>query len=261
MIFLLAGTSDARQLGVKLREAGFALIASVVTDSAAQEWNKLQIPVHVGRLTSRAMSQFFQENKITAVVDASHPFAEEASKNAVEGARQCKLPYLRYERESLRPVHPAILYVNSYEEAAEAAAKESGTVFLTMGSKTLPMFAAKLLPLTHIRMVIRMLPRKDNMEICEELKIPQKDIVAMQGPFSKEFNRALFTLYETNVMITKESGSVGSFAEKVSAALDLGMKVIVIKRPQINYGTVYETFQPLIEHLHSLIQKGEGQSD
>ncbi len=257
MILLFAGTGDARELGLKLKDEGFSVLVSVVTDSAAEEWRKYDIPVHIGRLSNQEMGEFFQEHQIAAVVDASHPFAEEVSKNAVKNARRFQIPYLRYERKSLRPQHPLIHYVNSYEEAAEMAAEVIGTVFLTTGSKTLPLFAERLLPLPGIRMVIRLLPRKDNLELCEQLKIPQKNIVAVQGPFSKEFNRELFSLFETKMMITKESGDAGSFTEKVSAALELGIKVVVIKRPQIEYGNVHETFPPLIQHLHALAGKGE----
>ena len=94
---------------------------------------------------------------------------------------------------------------------------------LTTGSKTLKIFADHLIGLPDTRLIARMLPRQDNMEKCEELGIEQKNIVAMQGPFSKELNKALYNHYKVTLMITKESGKVGAVDEKLEAALEMGI--------------------------------------
>ena len=99
--------------------------------------------------------------------------------------------------------------VPDYEEAAKLAATKRGVIMLTTGSKTLEIFAKELVGLENTRLIARMLPRIDNMEKCAELGIEQKNIVAMQGPFSKELNKALYKQYGVTLMITKESGKVG----------------------------------------------------
>lgn len=256
MILLIAGTSDARDLGLQIKARGFSQIATVVSPNAAKEWHDAEISVRVGRLTAEKMKDIIAQNQITTIVDASHPFAEEASINAIAAAKHCGIPYIRFERESVRINNPSISYVDSYQEAAELAARKKGVVFLTTGSKTLPVFADKLLPLPDVRMIIRLLPQKENLETCERLHIPQKNIVAMQGPFTKEFNKALFALYKTTVMITKESGKVGSLEEKLTAALELGIDTIIIKRPTVDYGTVYWTFEDVIHHLKGVEREG-----
>jgi len=123
---------------------------------------------------------------------------------------------------------------------------------LTTGSKTLQVFTEKLLPLSDVRLVARMLPRLDNMEKCQQLGFPQKNIIAIQGPFTKEFDRALYKQYGVTVMVTKESGKVGSVDEKVEAAKELGLDIIMIGRPKIEYGTVYSTFE---EVVHALVNQ------
>ena len=65
--------------------------------------------------------------------------------------------------------------------------------------------------------------------------------MAMQGPFSREMNEALYRHFGTTLMITKESGDVGAVDEKVQAALQMGIEVIVIGRPKIEYGTSFST--------------------
>ncbi|MGG1401236.1 precorrin-6A reductase [Bacillus salipaludis] len=253
MILVLAGTSDARALALEIMKEGYGLLATVVTDNAAHELGESGISVHTGRLTDNEMVSLIESKGIQAVVDASHPFAEEASQNAISAAKQAGVPYIRYERESQTFHYEKMTVVESYHEAAEIAASKKGVVMLTTGSKTLQIFTEKLLGKPDIRLIARMLPRVDNMEKCEQLGLPQKNIVAIQGPFTKEFDQALYKQYGITLMITKESGKVGSVDEKVEAAKDLGIEVIMIGRPKINYGTVYSNFSDVIQELHKKI--------
>ncbi|XZF77619.1 precorrin-6A reductase [Bacillus sp. AL-1R] len=253
MIFVLAGTSDARALALEIKKEGFDLLASVVTENAAVELREVGICVQVGRLTDADMVGLIATKGIQAVVDASHPFAEEASKNAIKAAETVKITYIRYERESQKFQYDKMKVVESYEEAADLASTNKGVVMLTTGSKTLQIFTEKLLGNPDIRLIARMLPRIDNMEKCEQLGLPQKNIIAMQGPFSKEFDKALYKQYGVTLMVTKESGKVGSVDEKVEAAKELGIKVILIGRPKLNYGTVYANFIDVIAELNKKI--------
>jgi len=248
-ILQLAGTSDARQLAIELTNNGFEVITTVVTNNAAKELQRAGLNVIVGRLTDLDFYQLIKKFQIHVVVDGSHPFAEEASKNAIKGAELANVTYIRFERPTKTFKKDLIIEVESYETAADLAAKKQGNIMLTTGSKTLEIFTSKLLNMPKTRVIARMLPRKDNMEKCEQLSLPQKDIVAIQGPFSKEFNKALFRQFDITLMITKESGNAGSVDEKIEAANELGIETIVIKRPKVNYGTSYSTIYEVIEHL------------
>ncbi|CAM5795701.1 MULTISPECIES: precorrin-6A reductase [Brevibacillus] len=254
MILVLAGTSDARELALLIKETGYDLLATVVTDNAAKSIEEAGLPVQVGRLTSADIEALIREKGFQAVVDASHPYAEEASKNAMAGAEAAGVPYIRYERESAQsPGHEKIIFAEDYVQAAEIAAEKRGVIMLTTGSKTLKIFSDRLLGLPDTTLVARMLPRTDNMQKCEELGIEQKNIVAMQGPFSKELNKALYDHYKVTLMITKESGKVGAFDEKVEAALEMGIETIVIARPKIDYGTKFSDFAGVIGQLKQLL--------
>lgn len=254
MILVLAGTSDARELALLIKETGYDLLATVVTDNAAKSIEEAGLPAQVGRLTSADIEALIREKGFQAVVDASHPYAEEASKNAMAGAEAAGVPYIRYERESAQsPGHEKIIFAEDYVQAAEIAAEKRGVIMLTTGSKTLKIFSDKLLGLPDTTLVARMLPRTDNMQKCEELGIEQKNIVAMQGPFSKELNKALYDHYKVTLMITKESGKVGAFDEKVEAALEMGIETIVIARPKIDYGTKFSDFAGVIGQLKQLL--------
>lgn len=259
MILFLAGTSDARELAVEIKRAGFDLVATVVTDSAASSLVDADIQVRIGRMTAEQMALFILMEKCSLVVDASHPFAEEASKNAMAAAKSAGIPYIRYERENQQYHHELVTVVKNYEEAALLAAKKRGVIMLTTGSKTLGIFTKHLLGLPDTRLIARMLPRLDNMEKCEALGVAQRDIVAMQGPFSKELNEALFRQFRVTLMITKESGKVGAVDEKLEAALACGIKVILIARPGLDYGDMYSDFSRVIARIRDVLE-GTGKS-
>lgn len=256
MILFLAGTSDAKELALLLYKEGYELIASVVTENAANELKQVQIPVRVGRMNEEMFERYVIEQRIEVMIDASHPFAEELSRTAMKVAKKVSIPYIRYERESKSYEHRLVTYVNHYEEAAELAAQKKGVIFLTTGSKTLQIFTEQLLNLPNTRLIARMLPRKDNMEKCEALGLPQKNIVAIQGPFTKEFNKALFKQYGVTLMITKESGKEGAVDEKLEAALELNIETIMIKRPKMKYETMFHTFEDVLNHVRTLRKKG-----
>ncbi|MDX8362769.1 precorrin-6A reductase [Cytobacillus sp. IB215316] len=252
MILCLAGTSDARELAISMKNDGYSLLTTVVTDSAAIELRKAGLPIKVGRLSAEEMVEVIQQQNIETIVDASHPFAEEASRNAIQAARAANIPYIRYERQPELVKREEVISVESYEQAAEVAASKGGVIMLTTGSKTLQVFSQKLLNLPNTRLIARMLPRKDNMEKCEQLGIPQKNIVAIQGPFTKEFDIALYKQYGVTLMITKESGKVGSVDEKLAAAAELDIETIVIKRPSIEYGLTFSSFDEVLRQLKEM---------
>lgn len=259
MILALCGTSDARELAALIQSNGFRLLASVVTSPAADSLRKAGIPVRTGRLDRYGMAELVRRERIRAIVDASHPFAEEAHSNAMAAARETGISYIRYERASREyGCDSKLTIVSSYEEAAAEAKRRKGSVMLTTGSKTLHLFASKLLGDPEIRLTVRTLPRQDCIEKAEELGIGQRNVIAMQGPFSRELNEALYRQYGTTVMITKESGAPGSVDEKVDAALELGIHVIMISRPNIDFGTVFSNYEDVIRELEAAIHLKKG---
>lgn len=259
MIFCMAGTSDARDLCVMLSQQGFPIIASVVTEHAAENLKSESIRTHVGRLDLDNMCQMLQNMGAKVLVDASHPFAEVAHNTAMAAAHAYHIPYVRYERPMKDYTNmPNVTIVDSYEEAARRASHHQGSVMLTTGSKTLSIFTDVIHGKPDIRLVVRLVPWVENIEKCNALGIDQTDIVAIQGPFSREFNRELFRHYQTSLMITKESGGPGSVDEKIEAAVDLGIEIIVISRPKISYPDTCTTFADVIKKIEAFLEEPNG---
>jgi len=175
-------------------------------------------------------AEWLQKIKAQAVVDSRHPFARD---NGAELARECEklgILYLALGREetSIRP--GGLLFATySMEEAAAKAASLGKTIFLTTGSHGLEHFTA-LLKNHGIRLVVRVLPEHRVIKKCQDMNIKPKDIVAMQGPFSKQINKALFKMYRASVVVTKDSGQAGGTDTKIEAALSLKIPVVLVKR-------------------------------
>ena len=122
-----------------------------------------------------------------------------------------------------------ICFAEDAEDAARIAAQMGGRVLLTTGSKDLGIYGELLNP---EQLYPRVLPLISSIESCEAAGIPHRNIIAVQGPFSEELNKAVIREYEIDVMITKDSGAAGGFPEKISAAKDCQIPVIVITRPE-----------------------------
>ena len=155
-------------------------------------------------------------------------------------AKEADIPYIRYERaETPLPDYDKLHRTQSEAEAAEVAGKLAGTlnkkVYLTTGSKTLPIFK-KATALAEMEVWTRVLPTSEVLRECEELGFTPKYVVAVQGPFSYAMNHAMFKDTEADVVVMKNSGLVGGSDTKFEAAMDLGLHIVVIDRPEPSKG-------------------------
>jgi precorrin-6A/cobalt-precorrin-6A reductase len=230
MILVLAGTSEGRKAAAALEKEGLPVIASTATDYGGELLRR----DFKGEITSRrldlgAMLELIVSKSITRLVDATHPYATEVTATAIEACRLSGISYERVERTASDPESlTGVIEAGSIEEAATLAASYSGNIFLTTGSSKLEEYTSIIDPW---RLVVRILPVIASLEKCLSLNIPPANIIAMQGPFDEETNRALFKRYKAEVVVTKESGSTGGTAEKIKAAQVLGLPVILINRP------------------------------
>ncbi|WP_347491035.1 precorrin-6A reductase [Desulfoscipio sp. XC116] len=234
MILVLGGTSESRQLVARLTELGWPLIVCTATayggDLLKTSGGTAQIIT--GRLNEDELAELMLVHNIKVLIDATHPFAELATANARKACTRNGVLYLRLERPSLPlPDHPLVAAVNSYREAARRAVELARqTVFITTGTKTLPLFADAV-HAANLRAVVRILPDLAGLRLCLDLGIEPRNIVAMQGPFTVDMNKALLTHYHADVLLTKESGPNGGSDTKIEAALAVSIPVVVVKRP------------------------------
>jgi len=233
-ICLFAGTTEGREL------AFFLAGKCTLTVCVATEYGEILLDglegaaTRTGRLTEAEMEALIENEKFDIVADATHPYAKEASANIRCAADVCGCEYLRISR-ALGGAVSGCIYVSSAVEAAAYLAGRSGNVFASTGMKELPAFAS----VSRERLFVRVLPSVSSIEACEKENIPPSHIIAAQGPFSVGTNLANFRWAKAEWLVTKQSGRAGGFDEKLAAARELGMRVVVIGAPD-DEGISYE---------------------
>lgn len=243
MILVLGGTSDSLKLIEALEKEGHSYLLSVATAYGKELALQKGAKVIEGRMDQEAMKQLLIREQIHLILDATHPYAIEVSKNAMEAARELKVPYLRYERPSLLEQVTGVHIAENSQQACEIANTLGENVFLGTGSKTLAEFTAGL---KGKKIVARVLPTSEVILQCEALGLSPENIIGMKGPFSEAINVALYRHYKIDCMITKESGSEGGFLEKVEACKKEGIEVIVIKRQGLSYPKVAGSLEEVL---------------
>lgn len=252
MILVLAGTLDGRQLGKFLREQGLQIAISVTSEYGAALAENCADIINHEALDENTLEKFVAEHQIETIVDASHPYAQNISILAMKVSAKKSLKYIRYERkENTFTDYEKIFFVDTIAAAAKQACILGKNIFLTTGSRALPEFC-QYINLQEYNLTARVLPDPKVLAECMSLGLTPKNIVAMQGPFSPEFNKFMFLHYQAEVIIMKDSGQVGGTAEKILAAKELNINVVLITRPKINYGTVCQDFFAVLHECRPL---------
>lgn len=232
-IVVFAGTTEGRLLAERLAAFGVEVTACVATDYGEKLMRSQScLQVHSGRMEAEEMAVFLQQKMPHLVVDATHPYAQVVSETVKKVCKELHMEYVRLLRPSgaALPADERIHIVEDAKAAAQLAERMSGNIFLTTGSKELAVFVKTISDFS--RMYARVLSTEETFEICRELGFEGKQLICMQGPFSEELNRAMYAHVDAKILVTKESGDVGGFSDKVQAALSLGMHCIVIQRPK-----------------------------
>jgi len=237
VFWVIAGTSEGRKLVEQLSEYDVLICVSLATEYGKPFIKeKNNISVHVGRLGREDMVSFIRENRVDCVIDTTHPFAREVTGNISAACRESKTNYLRLLREPGKD--GAYIHVRDQAQAVEVLAQTEGNILLTCGSKELGKYT-KLADFAE-RITVRILPEPDNLKKCLDLGFRAQQIICMQGPFSKELNVAMLRTTGAKILVTKDSGAAGGFNEKVEAAAELGIDVVVIGRPTEGEGLTHD---------------------
>ncbi len=261
-ILIFSGTSEGRVLAGKLAERGFFVTVCVATDYGqevmGQEQKNPFVQVRIGRMDVMQMEQLIGSKPWYAVVDATHPFAEEVTKNIRKACANQKKHMLRLlrkeevgqedskETECSERDHPEtechtienlqkevqdkVVYVNSTAEAVSYLNQTTGRIFLTTGSKELEEYIKGIRD--NSRLYVRILPIGAEVDRCRRLGLKGRQIICMQGPFREELNAAMLCQIGASFLVTKETSNAGGFLEKLKAAEQTGAQAVIIRRPK-----------------------------
>ena len=226
---VFAGTTEGYALCEFLAENRVSVYACAATEyggSLLQENEFLH--VSAGRLKTEDMEELFRKENPEIVLDATHPYAAEVTKNIRIACESAGVLYQRILRPEGEKNSEAI-YVESTEEAAAFLSGTEGNIFLTTGSKELAKFTG--IPDYKERLFARVLSIPSVIRSCAELGIEGKHLIGMQGPFSAEINEAMLRQFQCSYLVTKDTGLAGGFPEKMEACQRCGVTPVIIGRP------------------------------
>lgn len=243
MILVLGGTYDSRKLTEALLGQGCAVLYSSVTAyNTGSLPENARLEIHTGALETDGLAGLMAEKRIELCVDATHPYAKEVSLNAIAASKKAGAAYVRLERPRMMDDGQQTLGFPDYESAVRYLLEQEGNVLLTTGSRQLEFYD----PLPKERVIVRVLPTSRVLEKCERLGYKPQNIIAMQGPFSYAMNVETIRQFDIRFLVTKDSGDVGGVSEKLRAAADMGVRVIFIERPRIEYPVVFNTAEEIL---------------
>lgn len=218
---ILGGTAEARELARELAGAGLDFLSSL-----AGRVTTPRLPVGQVRIGGfggvQGLRDFLAAERITHVVDATHPFATRMSANARQACSDAAVPLMRFarpgwaSRADAREWH----WARGLDEARELAEGLGERPFLTTGRQTLPAFEAWA-------------DREVLVRVVEPLsgEPPRRwTVIRDRGPYSLEGELALLREHRVDVLLTKDSG--GSYTSaKLDACAQLGIPLVVLRRP------------------------------
>jgi precorrin-6A/cobalt-precorrin-6A reductase len=221
-LLLLGGTGEARALAARLHPHVdiVSSLAGRVPDPALPVG-----PVRIGGFGGTdGLRKWLRDNDVTAVVDATHPFAATITAHAAVACAQLGVPHLVLRRPPWDTVGAE--QVTSDAQAAEhVAAKGYSRVFLTTGRSGVRAFRD-----SGAWFLIRVVTPPDPESLPRA-----REVLLSRGPYGYDGERALLMAYNIEAVVTKNSGG-GMTRAKLQAAQDLGVDVVMIQRPELPSG-------------------------
>jgi precorrin-6A/cobalt-precorrin-6A reductase len=252
-VLLITGESDSTRIMQELLDSKVKLIVTTTTKSKADIIFENENITYLGRqFTSEAFVRLVGKFNIKCIVDASHGFAVDVSRNAMKAAEREDINYIRYEKPVSKFDDPnkKIKKVDSYKSVVKEISKSKGNVFIATGSNNL--FKYKdLIKKDASRLFFKVIPESHGIKICEDLGLKSDNIIAIKGIFSEEMYSSILEQFKIQVFVFKESGTAGAYVEKMHAALGKNIKIIVLKRPKFDYACVVSTIAEVIYKVGS----------
>lgn len=221
-VLLLGGTAEARALAQALHPR-FDIVSSLagrVPDPALPVG-----PVRVGGFGgAEGLRRWLLDERVTAVVDATHPFAATMTAHAAQACGELRIPHLVLARPAWDPGGAVV--VASDREAAETIARHGyARVFLTTGRSGVKAFVD-----SDAWFLIRAVTEPDSALLPRRHRL-----VLSRGPYRYDGELALLREHRVDVLVTKNSGGEMTRA-KLDAAAALQIPVVMVARPPLPPG-------------------------
>lgn len=234
----MGGTSEASQLARLLADAGLDAVFSYAGRTEAPVGQPL--PLRIGGFGGvEGLAAYLRDQAITHLIDATHPFAEQISRNAIAAAAATGVPILSLQRPAWQAgPGDRWTHVPDIAAAANALPQDPAHVFLAIGKQNLRAFAG----LPH-RWLLRLVDPPQGA-----LPLPRAHAVIARGPFTANEDQALLTRHAITHIVAKNAGGSGAEA-KLTAARALGLPVILVDRPAVPHRRVLHRLDQILRWL------------
>lgn len=222
-LLVLGGTTEATQLCRVLASEGLG--GTISFAGRVERPVRQPLPQRVGGFGGvPGLVDYLRQEEITHVIDATHPFAAQMSRNAVQACAEAGVPLIAFTRAPWEAIAgDAWTQVDDTASAVRTLERPAETVLLAVGRQSLPDFARN----PQHRYILRLVDPP-----TAPPPFPDHHVVVSRGPFTEGGDRALMEEYGVTLVVSKNSGGTGAYA-KIAAARALNLPVIMIARPQM----------------------------
>ncbi|HRV62654.1 MAG TPA: cobalt-precorrin-6A reductase [Albidovulum sp.] len=238
-VLLLGGTTEASQLARRLSALGIDAVFSYAgrTDAPVAQ----PLPTRIGGFGgAEGLGRYLKDESITHVVDATHPFAAQMSRNAVAACGSAGIPYCAYERAPwVAGAGDRWTHVPDIAAAVATLPDVPVRIFLAIGKQNLRDFAAK----AQHHYLLRLVDPPEG-----PLPLPDAAAVIARGPFDEAGDRVLLKNHRIDLIVAKNAGGTGARA-KLDAARDLGVPVILVDRPGLPPRRIADSIDKVLAFL------------
>lgn len=244
-VLLLGGTTEASQLARALADHWIGAGRQAVFSYAGRTARPVPQPLPQRRGGFGGVAglvDYIMRAGITHVVDATHPFAEQMSRNAIAACAEARVELTALQRPAwTAEAGDRWIHVRDMEGAVAALPDHGARVFLAIGKQNLAAFATK--PGNHY--LLRLVDPPE-----DALPLPNTAVVIARGPFEATGDQALMAEHGITHVVAKNAGGRGAEA-KLVAARALGIPVIMIDRPKLPERAICGSVEEVLAWLHS----------
>ena len=220
MILVFGGTTEGRKAVATLEQAGNTFYYSTKT---GEQDITLHHGIKVdGAMDSQKMMRFCKQQGIRLIVDAAHPFAQELHHTVEEVSKLTDTPVVRFER-IFPPRHPKAVWIASYDELPHI----KGTLLATTGVQSIAHL--KKFESPSLNIIYRILNRESSIRLAHRQGADEQHLCFYN---EEEDEKETLRRIQPDAILMKESGLSGGYMRKLEAATELGIKPIILKRPE-----------------------------
>ncbi|MGB7380776.1 MAG: cobalt-precorrin-6A reductase [Rivularia sp. (in: cyanobacteria)] len=237
-ILILGGTQEAAKLAKKAANLPDIQVKLSLAGRTSQIASQNLRVGGFGGVTG--LIEYLKSENIDLLIDATHPFAAQISQNAATAAENLQLPFLMLIRPKWESViGDKWIEVENIPAAVEILSGLSKRVFLTIGRQEVTAFSQ----LENIWFLMRTI-EKPSLDIV----LPKGLLLLERGPFDKDSEKQLLDKHKIDTVVSKNSGGDATYA-KIIAARELGIKVVMVKRPMLPQGAWVEDVESALRWI------------